>query len=162
MSVYDLPAVNASLNAASTLLLALGWILIRAGNQRAHIACMVAALVTSGVFLACYLYYHAHAGSVKFTQQGPQRSFYFALLLTHTVGAIICLPLVIATVVPALRRRWDRHRRVARWTIPLWLYVSVTGVLVYLMLYQWFPADEVLRRRTLRTSGLQSASALSN
>jgi uncharacterized membrane protein YozB (DUF420 family) len=157
MSVYDLPAVNAALNSTSAALLFAGWRFIRARRIRAHIICMAGALLTSTVFLSCYLYYHAHAGSVRFPPLGAIRTFYLGLLLTHTIAAVVCLPMVILTVIPALRRRFDRHRAVARWTLPLWLYVSVTGVLIYFMLYHWFPPDEVLRRRAARTSGLQSA-----
>jgi uncharacterized membrane protein YozB (DUF420 family) len=147
VSIYDLPALNALLNSVATVLLVAGYLCIRAGNQRAHIACMASALVVSAAFLTSYLVYHAHAGSVKFTATGPVRPVYFALLLSHLVLAIANAPMVVLTVVPALRQRFDRHKKVARWTLPVWLYVSVTGVLVYLMLYQWFPPREVLERR---------------
>jgi putative membrane protein len=155
MTVYDLPAVNATLNALSAVLLTFGWFFIRNGRQRAHIACMACALVTSSVFLTCYLYYHAHVGSVRFTHSGPVRMIYFAILLTHTAAAIICLPMVIMTTIPALRRRFDRHKPIARWTLPVWLYVSCTGVIVYLMLYHLFPATEVLERRAARTAQVE-------
>lgn len=138
MSVSDFPALNASLNSIATVLIASGWWFIRHERKRAHIICMVAALCVSTAFLACYLYYHAHVGSVKFTSQGIVRPIYFAILLSHLVLAMVIVPLVAMTVIPALRRRFDRHRRIGRWTMPIWLYVSVTGVLVYLMLYQWF------------------------
>lgn len=101
---------------------------------------MIAAVVTSGVFLACYLYYHAHVGSVHFPGQGWARRIYFAILISHTILAAAVPPLVIITLVFALRERFDRHRRIARWTYPIWLYVSVTGVIVYLMLYQIYGA----------------------
>lgn len=139
MSIQDLPAVNASLNATATVLLAAGWWFIAHERKRAHIACMVSALVVSAAFLTCYLVYHAHVGSVRFTAQGIVRPIYFTILLTHTILAITVLPLVILTVIPAVRSRFDRHRRMGRWTLPIWLYVSVTGVIVYFMLYQWFP-----------------------
>ena len=139
MSISDLPALNASLNAISTLFISAGWYLIRRGHWRQHIACMIAALLTSAAFLTSYLIYHAHAGSVRFTGQGLVRSIYFTILISHILLAFIILPLVIATLVPVFRRRWGSHTRLGRWTMPIWLYVSVTGVLVYLMLYRWFP-----------------------
>jgi uncharacterized membrane protein YozB (DUF420 family) len=139
MSISDLPALNASLNAISTVFISAGWYAIRRNYWRQHIACMVAALLTSIAFLTSYLVYHAHAGSVRFTAQGMVRPIYFTILLTHVLLAFVILPLVIATVVPVFRRRWDKHRRLGRWTMPIWLYVSVTGVIVYLMLYRWCP-----------------------
>lgn len=137
------PEVNAGLNLLTTSLLVAGWLFIRRERKRAHIICMASALVTSTAFLASYITYHSLVGSVKFTAEGPVRVVYFTILLTHTVLAVVVVPMVIATVVPALRRRWDRHRRLARWTLPVWLYVSITGVLVYLMLYRWFPSDHL-------------------
>jgi uncharacterized membrane protein YozB (DUF420 family) len=116
-----------------------GWFFIRRGLWRQHIVCMVTAILSSAAFLVGYLYYHAHAGSTRFTAQGMIRPIYFTILLTHVLLAFTILPLVIMSIVPALRRRWDRHRRIGRWAMPIWLYVSVTGVLVYFMLYQWFP-----------------------
>jgi len=139
MTISDLPALNASLNAFSTVFIAAGWYLVRRGHWRQHIACMVTAVLSSSAFLVGYLIYHAHAGSTRFTATGIIRPIYFAILLTHVLLAFTILPLVILTLVPAFRRRWDRHRRIGRWTMPIWLYVSVTGVIVYLMLYQWFP-----------------------
>ncbi len=139
MSISDLPALNASLNAISTVFISAGWYAIRRNYWRQHIACMIAALLTSIAFLTSYLIYHAHAGSVRFTAQGIVRPIYFTILLTHVLLAFVILPLVIVTVVPVFRRRWDKHRRLGRWTMPIWLYVSVTGVIVYLMLYRWFP-----------------------
>jgi uncharacterized membrane protein YozB (DUF420 family) len=100
---------------------------------------MIGALITSTLFLICYLYYHAHAGRTTFTNPGWFRPIYLVILLTHTILAAVIVPLVILTVVPALRQRFDRHRRIARWTWPLWMYVSVTGVIIYLLLYQIFP-----------------------
>ncbi|MGI8821654.1 MAG: DUF420 domain-containing protein [Chthoniobacterales bacterium] len=140
MSISELPALNASLNALSTVFLAAGWYFIRRNFWRQHVACMIAALITSSAFLMSYLIYHAHAGSVRFTALGIVRPIYFTILITHVLLAFTILPLVIVTVVPVFRRRWDKHRRIGRWTMPLWLYVSVTGVIVYMMLYRWFPS----------------------
>lgn len=140
MSVSDLPAVNATLNSLCTALLLAGWWSIRHERKKAHIACMGSALVTSVAFLACYVLYHAQVGSVKFTAQGLVRPVYFFILITHVVLAAAIVPLVVLTVIPALRARYDRHRKWARVTLPIWLYVSITGVIVYLMLYVWFPA----------------------
>jgi len=141
MTVHDLPAINASLNGMSAIFLILGWLLIQYNRTRAHIVAMSCALLTSTAFLVCYLTYHwLKAGVVtRFTEEGFIRPVYFALLVSHTVLAMMTLPLVVMTVIPALRARYDRHRRFARWTLPIWLYVSITGVLVYMMLYQWFP-----------------------
>ena len=136
MTVTDLPAVNAVLNATSALLLATGYVLIRGGRRRAHKRVMLAALVSSALFLTSYLVYHAQVGSVRFRGQGPIRTVYFTILLTHTVLAVAIVPLVVMTLVPALRARFDRHRRLARITLPLWAYVSVTGVVIYWMLYR--------------------------
>ncbi len=143
MEIRVFPEINASLNTLTTLLLLAGWLFISRQQKRAHIICMASALSTSAAFLACYLYYHYTVGSVKFTAQGPVRTVYFAILISHTVLAMAVVPMVLATVIPALRRRWDKHKRIARWTLPVWLYVSVTGVLVYLMLYQWFPSEHL-------------------
>jgi len=141
MTISDLPAVNATLNATSTVFISLGWWFIRRGFWRQHIACMITAVCSSIVFLTFYLIYHFHVGekSTHFTAPGLVRSIYFALLISHILLAFITLPLVIATLIPAFSRRWEKHRRIAKWTMPIWLYVSITGVLVYLMLYQWFP-----------------------
>lgn len=130
------PALNASLNGASAVLIVTGRSLIRRGNVRLHRACMVAAVVMSSAFLVCYLYYHAHVGSVHFPGQGWARTLYFTILISHTLLAAAVPVLVIITLTFALRKKFDRHRRIARWTYPIWLYVSVTGVIVYLMLYQ--------------------------
>jgi len=140
MDFAILPHVNAGLNATSALLLATGYYFIRRGRVTAHLRCMVAALVVSLVFLASYLVYHYNHGSTRFTGQGLIRPVYFTILLTHTVLAVVIVPLVIMTVRRAWRGQFDRHSRVARWTLPLWGYVSVTGVLVYLLLYQLFPS----------------------
>jgi uncharacterized membrane protein YozB (DUF420 family) len=141
MTVSDLPPINATLNALSTVFIAAGWWFIRHERKRAHITCMVTALTTSTLFLACYLTYHflKHGHVTKFTYPGWPKPFYYGLLLSHTVLAIVVLPMIICTVVPALRARFDKHRRMGRWTMPVWLYVSFTGVLVYFWLYQWFP-----------------------
>ena len=136
MTVSDLPALNATLNATSAVLLTTGWILIRRGRIAQHRAVMIAAVCTSILFLISYLVYHAQVGSVRFTKQGPIRAVYFTILLTHTVLAVAIVPLVLVTLTRGLRARYERHRRIARWTMPIWLYVSVTGVVVYLMLYQ--------------------------
>jgi uncharacterized membrane protein YozB (DUF420 family) len=143
MTISDLPALNASLNAFSTVFIAAGWYFIRRGFWRRHVACMITAIVSSTAFLISYLIYHAQVGSVRFTAEGVVRPIYFAILITHVLLAFAVPPLVILTVVPALRRRWDKHRRMGRWTMPIWLYVSVTGVVVYFMLYQWFRPEGI-------------------
>jgi putative membrane protein len=141
LKVSDLPALNASLNFVSTIFISTGWYLIRHGHWRRHIACMIAAVISSTLFLVGYVTYHVQMGgrSNEFAAPGIIRYFYFAMLISHILLAFVTLPLVILTLVPAFRRRWDRHKRIARWTMPIWLYVSVTGVLVYFMLYKWFP-----------------------
>jgi uncharacterized membrane protein YozB (DUF420 family) len=139
MNDSALPHLNAGLNATSFLLLLVGFYFIRRGRVAAHRASMVAALAVSGLFLVSYVVYHYNYGSVKFTGQGPVRPVYFFILFTHVVLAAAIVPLVFVTVRRALRRDYVRHRRIARWTYPLWLYVSVTGVVVYLMLYQLYP-----------------------
>ena len=145
MSFTDLPAVNAGLNSLSTLLLTAGFIFIKRGNKNAHRNCMVGALVTSTVFLVCYLIYHykmkqaygeAHT---KFLDPAWFRPIYLAILFTHLIGAFLIVPLVLLTVSRAVRQRFDLHKKVARWTWPIWMYVSVTGVVIYLLLYQIFP-----------------------
>jgi len=136
LTVTDLPALNAFLNASSALLLATGYVLIRRGRRDAHKRVMLAALASSALFLTSYLVYHAQVGSVRFRGQGAVRTMYFTILLTHTVLAVAIVPLVATTLVPALRGRFDRHRRLARITLPLWAYVSVTGVVIYWMLYR--------------------------
>ena len=141
MTISDLPAINASLNLVSTVFISTGWYFIRHDAWRRHMACMITAVISSTGFLAGYLVYHAHVGekSTHFAAQGIVRPVYFAMLSSHILLAFVTLPLVILTLIPVFRRRWERHKRIARWTIPIWLYVSVTGVLVYLMLYKWFP-----------------------
>ena len=136
MTVRDLPALNALLNATSAVLIAVGWVLIRRGHRLAHKRVMLAALTSSALFLVSYLTYHAQVGSVRFQGQGPIRTVYFTILLTHTILAVVIVPLVLITVTHGLRERFDRHRRIARVTLPLWAYVSVTGVVIYWMLYR--------------------------
>ncbi len=137
MSYGDLPALNASLNGVATVFLATGWVLIRRRRIAAHRACMLAAFVTSGLFLISYLIYHANVGSVPFRGTGIARLVYFAILIPHVILAATILPLALVTLSRALSRRFDRHRAIARWTLPIWLFVSVTGVVIYVMLYQF-------------------------
>ena len=132
------PAINATLNGASAVLLLIGRGFIKRGRRAAHRAVMITALVSSTLFLISYLYYHAHVGSVHFQGQGWSRPVYFTILATHTVLAGVIVPMVIITLSRALRERFDRHRAIARWTFPLRLYVSVTGVVIYVMLYHLF------------------------
>ena len=139
ISVSDLPAVNAIFNGASAALLVAGYLAVRNRRVVLHRAVMLSALGTSILFLASYLFYHYHAGTTRFTATGWVRPLYFFILLTHTVLAVVIVPLVILTLHRALRSDFARHRRIARLTLPLWLYVSVTGIAVYLMLYQFFP-----------------------
>lgn len=136
VSYTDLPAVNASLNAISTVFLSIGWVLIRQRKIEAHRLCMLGAFTTSALFLISYVVYHANVGSVPYQGQGPIRVVYFAILITHVVLAAAILPLALVTLSRALSRRFDRHRKIARWTLPIWLYVSVTGVIIYMMLYR--------------------------
>jgi uncharacterized membrane protein YozB (DUF420 family) len=136
VTVHDLPAVNATLNGISGALLVLGYVLIRAKRQALHRRVMLAAFATSALFLASYLIYHAEVGSVRFTRQGFVRPLYFGILITHVVLAATVLPLALLTLSRGLKARYPQHRAIARWTLPIWLYVSVTGVLVYVLLYQ--------------------------
>lgn len=136
MTVADLPALNAALNATAAVLLSIGWWLIRHGRVAQHRKVMIAAFCTSVVFLTSYLVYHAQVGSVRFTKHGPVRAVYFTILLTHTVLAAAIVPMVLLSLRRGLKRQDARHRAIARWTMPIWLYVSVTGVVVYLMLYR--------------------------
>jgi uncharacterized membrane protein YozB (DUF420 family) len=145
MSLSDLPAINASLNGLSACLLIAGWRCIRRKRIAAHRACMLGAVMSSTVFLACYLYYHYSmkklhgAAHTTFLEPAYFRPIYLGILFTHLVGAVAIVPLVLVTLTRALRERFDQHRRIARWTLPIWLYVSVTGVVIYLLLYQIFP-----------------------
>jgi uncharacterized membrane protein YozB (DUF420 family) len=134
------PALNATLNGASAVLLTTGRVLIGRRQIALHRACMIAAFVTSSIFLVCYLYYHAHVGSVHFPGQGWPRTLYFTILISHTVLAAAVVPLAVLSLNYGLRSRFDRHRRISRWTFPVWLYVSITGVVVYIMLYQIYGA----------------------
>jgi uncharacterized membrane protein YozB (DUF420 family) len=133
------PALIASLNGASAVLLGTGRYLISRNRIAAHRACMIAAVVSSAVFLACYVYFHAHVGDIRFLGPHMWHVIYLVVLIPHVILAIVIVPMVIITLSRGLRARYDRHRAIARWTFPLWMYVSVTGVLVYFMLYQWFP-----------------------
>jgi uncharacterized membrane protein YozB (DUF420 family) len=133
------PALIASLNGASATLLLVGRGLIARGKVAAHRACMIAAVVSSGLFLACYLYFHYHVGDIRFLGDRFWHIVYLIVLIPHVTLAIVIVPLVAITLFRGLQGRYDKHRAIARWTWPLWMYVSVTGVLVYFMLYQWFP-----------------------
>src|SRR5471032_624771 len=136
MTVHDLPAVNATLNGISGILLAIGYILIRTRRIELHRKVMISAFITSSLFLICYVVYHAQVGSVRFTREGFVRPLYYTILVTHVTLAIAVVPLAIITLSRGLKARYPQHRRIARWTFPVWLYVSVTGVLVYVLLYQ--------------------------
>jgi uncharacterized membrane protein YozB (DUF420 family) len=138
LTVGDLPALNAILNGTAAVFLITGYILIRRGKQRTHKRCMLAALVTSALFLVSYVIYHLNVGSRPFPGQGPIRVVYFAILITHVLLAAAILPLALITTARGLRAQYDRHVRIARWTLPIWIYVSVTGVVIYLMLYQMY------------------------
>jgi uncharacterized membrane protein YozB (DUF420 family) len=138
LTLADLPALNATLNGTSAILLTIGYVLIRQGRVTLHKRCMLAALVTSTLFLTSYVIYHLNTGSHAFTGVGPVRYVYFSILISHVLLAITIVPLVLVTATRGLRAQYDRHVRIARWTLPLWLYVSVTGVVVYLMLYQLY------------------------
>lgn len=145
MSVSDLPALNACLNSLSTVFLLLGWWFIKQDRRVAHRNCMISALVTSALFLVSYVTYHTlmqqmHGQAhTKFLEPTWFRPYYLAILLTHLVGAFAIVPLVLMTVSRAFRERFEAHKRIARWTLPIWLYVSVTGVVIYFLLYQIFP-----------------------
>jgi uncharacterized membrane protein YozB (DUF420 family) len=145
MSIHDLPAVNATLNALSAVFLAAGFVFIKRGNKIAHRNCMISAFVTSVVFLLCYLTYHGylavvlHKGPTRFLNPAWFRPIYLTLLGTHTILAIVIVPLILRTLWLAKKERFETHKRIARWTWPLWMYVSVTGVVVYFLLYQIFP-----------------------
>ncbi|MSO53414.1 MAG: hypothetical protein CK533_13200 [Acidobacterium sp.] len=136
MTVTDLPALNAALNATSFVLLTAGWFLIKSGRRQAHKRCMIAALVVSAAFLTSYVIYHLQVGSVPFQKTGWIRTVYFLVLIPHVILAAAIVPMVLITVSRARSNQFDRHKQIARITLPLWLYVSVTGVIVYVMLYQ--------------------------
>lgn len=145
MTMSDLPAVNASLNGLAAVFLTAGYIFIRRKNQTAHRNCMISALVCSALFLGCYITYHSyvayalHKGPTIFREPAWFRPIYLTILFTHTPLAICILPMVFITLNRALKQRFDLHKKIARWTWPLWMYVSVTGVLIYVLLYQVFP-----------------------
>jgi putative membrane protein len=136
VTIHDFPAINASLNATSSVFLVTGYVMIRTKRIAQHRACMLAAMATSALFLTCYVIYHAQVGSVRFPRYGFVRPVYYTILFTHVILAVTVLPLAIVTAARGLRGDYARHRKIARWTFPIWLYVSVTGVLVYVLLYQ--------------------------
>jgi uncharacterized membrane protein YozB (DUF420 family) len=136
ISAAQLPTLNAALNSLSAVFLVAGYYFIRSRNIHAHRACMFAAFASSTLFLFCYLIYHYQVGSVPFKGQGSIRTIYFTILLSHTALATVVVPLALITLVRALKAKFDRHQKIARWTLPIWLYVSVTGVIVYMMLYR--------------------------
>ncbi len=136
LEVTDLPALNALLNAMAAVFLVSGYALIRRGRRTLHKRCMLAALTTSALFLASYVVYHWNAGSRPFPGSGAAAVIYFTILITHVILAVTILPLALITTARGLLGQYDRHVRIARWTLPIWLYVSVTGVVIYLMLYQ--------------------------
>ena len=140
LSVSDLPLTNALLNGASTILLLTGYYFIRTKDIHRHRLCMIAAFCTSIIFLFSYVIYHAEVGSVHFTGLGWIRPVYFSILLTHTALATVLPILAAITLFRALKRRFSRHRALARWTFPIWLYVSFTGVVIYLLLYRIYPS----------------------
>ncbi|MEO8431342.1 MAG: DUF420 domain-containing protein [Acidobacteriota bacterium] len=142
-ALKDVPALNATLNGLAALFLLIGFRAVRRGRIERHRGWMLAAAATSTVFLVSYVTYHLRVGSVRFTGQGPVRSVYFAILLSHTILAALTVPLVLRTLYLGLRRRDDPHRRIARWTFPVWLYVAVTGVVVYWMLYRLYPPGAI-------------------
>jgi len=133
------PALNATLNGTSAVLLLAGRGLIARGRIATHRACMIAAVVVSSIFLGCYLFFHFKVGNIRFLGEGWVRPVYFAILISHVTLAIVIVPMAIITLSRGLKARYDKHRAIARWTWPLWMYVSVTGVIVYFMLYHWFP-----------------------
>ena len=145
MSITDLPVVNATLNGLSAIFLALGFVFIKRGNKIAHRNCMIAAFVTSAIFLGCYLTYHGylawvlHRGPTRFINPPAWRPIYLTILLTHTVLAVVVVPLVFMTLNRARKQNFEAHKKIARWTWPIWMYVSVTGVVIYFLLYQIFP-----------------------
>jgi len=138
VDISDLPALNAVLNGTAAALLVSGYLFIRRGHVQPHRRCMLAALATSALFLVSYVVYHVNTGSRPFPGQGAVRVVYFAILITHVVLAAAILPLALITATRGLRAQYDRHVRIARWTLPIWIYVSVTGVIIYLMLYQLY------------------------
>ena len=141
MHLQQLPTINACLNFLSSLFIIAGWWFITTKRKKLHIISMLIAMVISILFLLCYLIYHFNTQVVThFTAMGLIRSAYFILLISHVLLAFSVLPLIVLTLIPAIQSRFDKHRHIAKWTLPIWLYVSITGVLVYMMLYQWFPS----------------------
>jgi len=149
MTVDQMPSLNAALNGLASVFLLLGYIFIRKDNKTAHKNCMIAAFVTSAVFLACYLWYHYNSEihNALIHPSSIVNTLYYFILITHIILAIVILPLIFITLNHALRERFDRHRKIARWTWPLWMYVSVTGVIVYLFLYVFFPEHTEKKRK---------------
>ena len=140
MTIQDLPIINACLNALATVFLMLGYLFIRQGNKTAHKKCMISAFLTSAVFLTCYLIYHFNTEVVtRFVNPSWFRPIYLVILITHVILAVVILPLIFMTFSRALKARYELHKKIAKWTWPLWMYVSITGVLIYLLLYQIFP-----------------------
>ena len=140
MTIHDLPAVNATLNGLSAVLLALGFFFIKRGNKIAHRNCMISAFCTSVIFLGCYLTYHAMVKTIThFVEPAWFRPIYLTILITHTILAAAIVPLILVTLHRARKQNFEAHKKIARWTWPLWMYVSVTGVVIYLLLYQIFP-----------------------
>jgi uncharacterized membrane protein YozB (DUF420 family) len=138
MNVYDLPAINATLNGIATVLLGSGYVAIKQGRKDLHKALMISALVVSAAFLACYLVYHYHAGSKPYPDLGWIKTIYLVILIPHIILAAVMVPMILKTFWHAFRGEWEGHKKIARWTFPIWMYVSLTGVVIYLMLYQWF------------------------
>ena len=143
MTITDLPALNATLNGIATLLLAAGYIAIRRGNKELHKKLMISALGVSALFLISYLIYHYHVGSKLFPELGWIKTIYLFILIPHIILAAVMVPMILKTFWHAFRQEWESHKKIARWTFPLWMYVSITGVLIYLMLYQWFAPSSV-------------------
>ena len=139
MTLSDLPAVNAALNTLSTIFLTCGYVFIRRQRQVAHRNCMIGAVISSALFLTCYLIYHYNVGRTEFRNPEWFRPIYLTILLTHTILAVVIVPMVLTTLYRAARRQFDRHRKIARWTWPIWMYVSITGVIIYFLLYHIFP-----------------------
>jgi putative membrane protein len=138
LPLHDLPALNAILNSLATVLLVTGYVFIRRRRMKPHRFCMLAAIVVSAAFLTSYLIYHAQVGDVPFPGHGAVRLLYFVILIPHVILAVFVLPLALVTATLGLRARYAKHRRIARWTFPVWLYVSVTGVIIYVMLYRLY------------------------
>jgi len=139
MTLSDLPAVNAALNTLSTIFLTCGYVFIRRQRQVAHRNCMIGAVISSALFLTCYLIYHYNAGRTVFRDPAWFRPIYLTILITHTILAVVIVPMVLTTLYRAARRQFDRHKKIARWTWPIWMYVSITGVIIYFLLYHIFP-----------------------